>query len=522
MKKDNIKRKVWLSEVLFAFCLATFFPLVALAQGFEVVRGDCTPDLTDGGVTRGVRYRLPAPNKNWDANRIYKQLVILVSFRDVDFQMGNPEAIYDSIFNKKGYNKRNGVGCVADYFRDQSGGLFNLEFDIYGPIKLDTLACPYTAPTDKTRNYGKDQFRNATLEVIKQYPDIDYKQYDWDGDGKVEQVIYVHAGLSGNQGEGSYGYIWPNTGSFSSVTTPDGTKISNFTGSGELWKNNLGNCGIGTICHEFSHSLGLPDIYPTTSSAGYSVVDEWDLMDGGNFTNYGWCPPNFSPLEKMLFGWLTPIELTERASIKGLKPSADGGEVYQINHSESEWLLLENRQHEGWDLGIPGRGLVIYHVNYDRSVWQNNTVNNDKSKRRYELVHADNMDYDVWDVAIGSKSPYRNKGRLNSAILSTSPYPWTTDSTTFVNNELTDTSVPAAKMNNPNENGSTLLSKPITNIRMSDDGFVSFDFMGGDHDGISSVVSNMSSRSVYNLQGQQVLSPRKGLYIINRKKVFLY
>ena len=59
-----------------------------------------------------------------------------------------------------------------------------------------------------------------------------------------------------------------------------------------------------------------------------SVVDEWDLMDGGNYTNRGWCPPNYSPLEKMLMGWLTPEELTENTDINGLKPIAEGGKAF--------------------------------------------------------------------------------------------------------------------------------------------------------------------------------------------------
>ena len=509
-------------SILIAVILITLLPLHLSAQGSWVVRGDCTPELSEDAVTRGLRHKLPTPKTQWDSTKVYRQLVILVSFRDVDFKMEHPRETYDSIFNYDGYNQRKGKGCVAEYFRDQSNGWFNLQFDVYGPIKIDTLACPYDSPTDKTRNYGRDQLRLATSEVFAQHPDLDYKQYDWDDNGFMEHIIFVYAGLSGNQGNGSYGHIWPNTSSFTTITAPDGVKASNFTASGELWKNNT-SCGIGTICHEFSHSLGLPDIYPTTDSAGFSVVDEWDLMDGGNFTNYGWCPPNFTPTEKMLLGWLTPIELTEPATITNLKPSAEGGEVYQVRHSSNEWLLLENRQQRGWDFGAPGKGLVIYHVNYERSVWQGNTVNNNRDKRRFELVHADNMDYDIWDAVIGAgKSPYRNSGRLNSAILSTSPYPWSTDSTTFVNNELTDTSVPAAKMNYPNENGSTQLAKPITNIRMSDDGLVSFDFMGGIPDRIASLdIQPATSHQYYNLQGQQVLVPRRGIYIVNGKKVII-
>ena len=230
MEKINRIWNVRLSKVLLAISLVGLFPFVAQAQGIEVVRGDCTPDLTDGGaLTRGARRQLPKMRQDWDASRVYKQMVILVSFRDVTFQAEHPQEVFNSFFNQSGYNQRNGVGCVADYFREQSGGLFNIEFDVYGPVIVDTLACPYNNPTSKTRNYGKEQFQAATRQVLDENPDVDYSQYDWNGDGQIEQVVYVFAGLCGNQGDGSYGYIWPNSGSFATVTAPGNLKISNFT-----------------------------------------------------------------------------------------------------------------------------------------------------------------------------------------------------------------------------------------------------------------------------------------------------
>ena len=460
------------------FCLLSLLPLSGWAQDWKIVKGDCTPDLNDGAwITRGQQRRLPVINRNWNPNKTYRQLVVLVSFKDCDFKMPNPQATYDSIFNYKGYNQRNGKGCVAEYFRDQSNGMFNMKFDVYGPIKLDTTACPYSNPDSNTRNYGRTQLREAMRALIAQHPDLPFStEYDWNGDGSVNQVIYVTAGYAGNQGKKSYGYIWPNTNYFTSLKAPDGTEISCYTVSGELWVNNT-SFGIGTICHEFSHSLGLPDIYPTKSNYGYSVLDQWDLMDGGNFTNFGWSPPNYTAMEKYLMGWLDFVDLTEPMSVRDLKPVSEGGDVYRIKHSDLEWLLLENRQQQGWDFGVPGRGLVIYHVFYDLSAWASNAVNN-QSKRRFELVHADNMDYDTWYASVEGVYPYQNIPMLNSYVLSTSPYPWQEDST-LMNTELTDSSVPPARMNYPNVAGTELLGKPITNIRMTDDGLVSFDFMGG-------------------------------------------
>ena len=183
-------------------------------------------------------------------------------------------------------------------------------------------------------------------------------------------------------------------------------------------------------------------------------------------------------------------------------------------HSDSEWLLLENRQQRGWDLGAPGKGLVIYHVNYDGSAWRGNSVNNDKTKRRFYIVPADNMDYDAWDAYIDEKglNTFAKSPRMNNRHLSTSPYPYVVDGE-VMNNQLTDMSTPAAAMYYPD---GSLLGKPITNIRMSEDGLVSFDFMGGDPTGIKDIkVAGFKIQECYDLQGRRVDNPQRGnLYIV--------
>ena len=517
-------------QIILAF--AFLASMSALAQDFKVVRGGCTPDVvgdeiatTRAGTSR--RHFLPPKNRDWDRNRIYRQLVILVAFKgdSTYFNMENPRETYHRMFNESGFNieNRNSKGCVADYFRDQSNGMFNLQFDVFGPYNISLKAQPYESPNGNTSNYGRDAMVEATKMMLDENPNLDFSVYDWNKDGYVNQVVYVFAGYTGNAGKLGYGYLWPNTSSFSSITTPDGLKIMNYTASAERWpsSSNL-SCGIGTICHEFTHSLGLPDIYPTANGVGYSIVDEWDLMDGGNFTNYGWCPPNYSPHEKMLLGWLTPIELTDATTITGMKCVEDGGEIYMIKHTENEFYLLENRQWKGWDAGVPGKGLVVYHVNYDVDKWSDNSVNNQKGRPYYSLVHADNLDYDAWDdiMDVRELSSYIESRRLHNRHLSTSPYPWTTDSTDFVNDCLTDSSTPASLMYNKNEDtDSKCLSKSIKNVRMSDDGLISFDFEGY----VQSAVTTLTQRKgtmtvVYDLGGHclgcRLDSQRPGLYIV--------
>jgi hypothetical protein len=350
---------------------------------------------------------------------------------------------------------------------------------------------------------------------------MDFSPYDWNGDGTIEQVAFVTAGYAGNVGlDVVYGYQWPNTSSFTTINTPDEKKISNYTATAELWPNKA-SYGIATFCHEFSHSLGLPDIYPVPGWT-FSAVDEWDLMDGGNFTNLGWCPPNYSPLEKMLLGWLKPIELTEPTTVTQLQPTSKGGEVYQVKHTDTEYLLLENRQWDGWDAGVPGQGLVIYHVNYIASKWTGNSVNGTKNVFNYDIFHADNRDYVAWDKIVqdGKTSNYRNSGWMNNYHLSGSPYPYAA-SDEEVNDSLTDNSVPAAKMLTTNSQGSDMLSKPITNIKLADDGTISFDFMGGGVPlGLQGIRQhkNAADRSlVYDLNGRPCTTiSRHGFYLERR------
>ena len=513
---------------LIGILLWFFFPLCMMAQGdeFQIIKGDCLPSASDGGDSHRASRRLPAYQNDWDPSKTYHQLVILFSFADADFTRDDPKEYYERLFNEPGYNEGHGPGCMSDYFRTQSNGFLNLQCDVYGPYKVPIKACPIENPDEKTRNYGSQAMMEATNRFLEDHPEIDFSPYDWNGDGKIEQVVFVYAGTPGNV-RSSLGHIWPNTSSFSTLTTPDGKKISNYSASAEYWgiKQDLTvvYCGIGTICHEYSHCLGLPDIYPVGSPSlnlPYASVDEWDLMDGGNFVEWGWCPPSYSPLEKMLLGWQTPIELTEATTIIDLKPVSEGGAAYQIKHTDNEYLLLENRQWTGWDTGIPGKGLVIYHVNYNESAWRNNTVNsfNSEDDFRYKLFHADNKTFATWEAELGTKSEYVNLDRMNKVHLSTSSYPYGD------NKELTNTSTPAALMKTKNPAGENLLSKPITNIQMTNGGLVSFDFMGGTT-GIEELKKGrMEERKMegawYGLSGQRSVfnSPqKKGVYIFREK-----
>ena len=251
----------------------------------------------------------------------------------------------------------------------------------------------------------------------------------------------------------------------------------------------------------------------------FSTVDEWDLMDGGNYINKGWCPPNFSAMEKMCMKWDTPEELTRPTSVTGMKPVSAGGKCYIIRNeaNSQEYYLLENRQQEGWDYGCPSNGLLIYHVDYDGGAWRFNKVNNDDTHFRYDLFHADGKSYCDWAPNNNGKDPnkYTMPDAIRSSYLSTSPYPYTNPTTLAVNNSLTDESSPAATLFTPAADGRKFMGKAITNIRQSADGTISFDFMMDSESGIITASASDECDAWYTIDGRRLPGrpTARGLYI---------
>ena len=225
-------------------------------------------------------------------------------------------------------------------------------------------------------------------------------------------------------------------------------KVDCYCALQELTKNDdYGS--FGTICHEYTHCFGFPDFY----NSGTKYVAGWDLMDFGNYNGGGYQPPCYSAHERWLMGWLTPIELKENSTISNIPALADEGTAYLIRNDgfENEYYMVENRQKKGWDEGLPGSGIAIFHIDFDPSLWVSVTDYVNKSTRQhYVLFHANDK---------------------NSMLLYLDgwPYPYKE------NNSLTNTSTPAATLFNNNNDGTKLMSKPITNMAVTA-GLASFDF----------------------------------------------
>lgn len=386
-----------------------------------------------------------------------KGLVILVNFKDKKMQSKHTQAEWNDYFNKVGYNKYGNNGSVHDYFYAQSYGKLDLEFDVIGPVTVSKNMASYGANDAQGNDIDPAGMIKEACELAYAKEKMDMSQYDWDGDGAVDQVYVIYAGY-GEAAGGEANTIWPHEwdiqgGGYSLVL--GGQRIRTYACSSEL-NGGYGTdiSGIGTACHEFSHCMGIPDFYDT-AGGGCFGMDAWDLMDYGSYGGDGYEPTGYNTYEKWVSGWIEPTILTAPCYIKNMKPLSDAPEACVVFNeaNKNEYYIFENRQLKGTDVALPNHGMLVIHVDYDQKVWFDNEVNNTSNHQRFTVVPADN--------------------KLTSETVSGDTYPGTTKST-----ELTDTSKPAATLFNANSDGRKFLGKPVTEITEKD-GLISFTFMGG-------------------------------------------
>ena len=383
-------------------------------------------------ITRGVSYT----GKK-------KCLILLAQFSDKKFTMNDPKAFYNRVANEPGFNEGNFKGSVADYFKAQSNGKFEMNFDVMGPYTLGEQAY-----------YGKNEGGQQDVNVQAMISGclgkaaaegIDFSPYDWDGDGEMEMVFVVYAGRGEATGGGD-NTIWPHKGRMTNSVKCGNKTLINYACSNELSTSNEVD-GIGTICHEFSHCFGYPDAYDVNYTGLYGM-GTWDLMCQGNYNGNGFTPAGYTAYEKYAAGWITPIELKENTSVSGIKPLADDGDAYIFKNpnNSDEYYLIENRQQKGWDAGLAGSGIIINHIDYNLKAWNYNIPNSMMAgindHERISLIPADNIksnkneENDPW--------PYGNKNRLaNNTTPACDTYNLNTDGTKLMNIILSDMAIAA-------------------------------------------------------------------------------
>ncbi len=393
--------------------------------------------------------------------------VLLVQFKDTKFTYTKEDL--NNILNTKDYVYENpianSIGSARDYFMAQSDGKFRPNFIVTDIVTMDNNMSYYGG----NDNSGDDKKATYMVKEGIQKADVagfDFSKCDNNGDGEVEFIYCIYAGYSESYGADA-NTVWPHQWQLSAqagTVTVDGVRCDTYACSGELvynesYESKIGKtlAGIGLICHEFSHCLGLHDIYDTTYESGNWCMDYWDVMDQGNYAAEGYVPVGYSAYQRDFCGWRELVEINTKG-VYSMKPLTQEGVAYKVvnDANENEYYILENRKQEGWDKYLFGSGMLVIHVDYNKSAWDENKINTTKDHPRYTIIPADNE-----LVAYGKNNQSQFVASLKGDV-----WPGTSGNT-----ELTNTSIPAAKVY-----AGGYMNKPITKIKYQDD-IISFNFM---------------------------------------------
>lgn len=456
-----------------------------------------------------------------------KAPVILVEFTDTTFSLKNPRRAFNYYLNGIGEaDPDNGEtvlpASVKQYFKLMSNGMFEPSFDIYGPVKV-------SKPTGSYKNNRGGLVKEACTLMDDS---LDFSQYDYNNDGYIDLVYVIYAGYSASITGNADNCIWPASGE-TPLGTYDGktgyrwgvnNELNGFPGAFSQPPYKRIN-GQGLFCHEFSHTLGLPDFYPTVTSAQVNNqgMEFWDLMDGGEYCGNGYFPASYTGWEREAMGWLKVDTLDASQKQIQLSILDLGGKSYRILNPNStngrEYFMLDAIAKYGWNYAQQAEGLMLYHVNYPYDVVNSNDhPNNTKGAPAMTVIPADGL-------------------LLNSYVIGKSKNPVTgiTYTQTDYYSELAGDLFPSANnvtscdstSNLPNlkwfQGSDNNIKFALSNISFDPSTRIAtFDFTADETLGLNSVESSKATSSkVYTIDGRLVPQSTqlpKGIYIKDNKK----
>lgn len=450
--------------------------------------------------------------------------VVLVNFKDAEFKINKPKEAFEQLFNSNtqadfGNGNYLNYGSVAKYFRDMSGGTFTPNFKVYDPVTLDK---PETYYGGKNEDNNKDENPRQLVKDALKLVEDQVKENDitsFCSDGKTIDCVYiVYAGLGQNDG-GDGTTVWANCCTTDGATL-GGKEVRWYTMSGELSPVKIKNGtipvvnGLGVICHEFSHSLGLPDMYPTAESAylDNQEMEYWDLMDGGEYTHAGFCPTAYTAFEKEQMEWPVDIKtLDSDASVTMTKSTERGGKAYKIVNpqNDKEYLMLEYIQLEGWNQYLFGNGLLVYHVCLpSETLYSGTRLNNAPGYPGMAVVPADGTCLSSYIKANENDYINSHKGDLFGQNVT----------------ELSDVNKqPNFCWYNADKTEKLKTNKALRNIKYENG--VSFDYVNDVASGILPVWDNRQNADgkVYSINGTflgyDLSTLPHGIYIMNGQKI---
>lgn len=422
-------------------------------------------------------------------------IVILAQFQDIRFV--NTKKDFEDMLMQRGYNLYGATGSAKDYFDAQFDGRLEFSFEVSDIVTLSGKREYY----GKNDAYGNDaRPEEMIIDACRMAAEngVDFSMYDDDNDGFVDNVFVFFAGEDEAEGadENSiWSHAWYIYSGAGKALQLNGKIIDRYACSAEMTRIYDSNgkhlesrlSGIGTFCHEYCHTFGLPDLYDTDyDKTGGWAAGLWgrtSIMDSGNQNNNGNTPPNFNALERELLGLSAPKPIS-KDGIYHMDPIHLSGQYYRMETDrEGEYYLFECRTDEDgeWDSHIGGNGMLVYHIDMSENVadkWTSyNSVNSDGSHQCADLVEADGRK----DIFSDVTDMLAKRQNISSIFF---PYGKT--------NSLTPGSSPGLKFWSGAEGQFS-----VTDITRKSNGSISFRVIGGSEETTPPSVRNTINHEVF-------------------------
>lgn len=455
-------------------------------------------------------------------------LTILAAFQDVGFTVNDPVKAFDQYLNGNkqedlGNMNHMNVASVRQYFNTCSYGNFTPQFDVVGPLTLPQNMAYYGGKNNKGSDDRFSDFCRDALELAKDIVS-DWSIYDNDKDDRIELVCVIFAGYGQNQG-GADSSIWAKA-SYQNIKVNDTQRISRFNCCPELFHPQYPDYinGTGVFIHEFSHCMGLPDLYATTSTAyvNNQGMETFSIMDYGLYNRNGFAPCPYNAWEQEVMGWTKIEELKPTADsqqqVSDLLPLIEGGKAYKLVNADNDrdYIVMENIQKRGLNTYSAAHGLLVYHVDYPyNTVNMTDAPNSNPGHPGVAVVPANGTL--ISSYLRGSGKKYTNEEWKES--LSSSVFPGPENVTALT-----------SQMQLPNYCFWNSSKAKETNYMLNSisenegTGTVSFIVASDNPSSIDAVrwLKPDDSHVVYDLQGRRIQGCLKaGIYIVDGKKIYV-
>ena len=340
------------------------------------------------------------------------------------------------------FTDRSPVGTTADDWSGKIFGSSNSVAHYYEEVSYNNFNFTQAAESHGTANDGivgwlhmsyahpNNGWTPGTAEqqlakdaILAAAPYVNFASFDGNSDGYISRdelrLVVVAAGYEAGYYQAGApactpsirGTAWALDGDVSAPVV-DGKTVASWSGGGSFTQFGEWHCHsldtpghaatLGIMVHEIGHDLDWPDLYDTDySSIG---VGYWSVMGYGMWLYTGLylgdCPAHPDVWSKWYQGWLTPVQVGCSVADASIPQVETNPTAYQLldnpggvnwdfyNHSGTgEYFLVENRQRVGYDAGLPGVGLLVWHIDETRPY--DNTANADETRKLVDLEEAD-------------------------------------------------------------------------------------------------------------------------------------